>query len=292
MLCLAAADTVAGVAQTAATLTFTMFGMELNGSTEDYKVLFQGQLPAAAATQYTAPASTTTFVKSMAVVNTSAAASQTFQLFRGGTAAANAITPSLRIPAGGMAVYEDGFGWQLLDASGIRQEGNSTTTGLEYLGSTVLSVAAASTSVVTIPARDYLEVYVRVSGYGGSDIASLRFNGDTANNYWSRYLNSAAGGAVLANNQNVSQAMARLFAAGTTLGRAATVGITNRQANSKVGVVNGNTATNAAGTAGSIEFGGFEWVNTAAQITSIQMLTPGGQTMSAGSGFEVYGMNF
>jgi hypothetical protein len=264
----------------------------LNGTTESYKVLAQSQLPTTAATQYTVPASNTTFVKSMTVVNTSSAASQTFQLYRNGTAAANAITPNLRIPAGGMAVYEDGFGWHLLDASGIRQEGNSTTTGLEFLGSTLMGSAASSSSVVTIPARDYLEIYIRVTGYGGGDIASLRFNGDTGSNYWSRYLNSAAGGAVLTNNQNTAQTMARLFAAGVTTGRTAVVGVTNRQTNTKVGVVNGNTATNAAGTAGAIEFGGFEWVNTTAQITSVQLVTPGGQTMLTGTGFEVYGMNF
>jgi hypothetical protein len=270
-----------------------VFGMELStAQDETYKVLVQDYLATAAAVEYTAPAGNTSFIRSMTVVNTNVSASQTFQLFRGGTAAANAITPNLRIPAGGMAIYEDGFGWQLLDASGIRQEGDSTATGLEFLGSTLMGSAAASSSVVTIPARDYLEIYVRVTGYGGSDIASLRFNGDTGNNYWSRYLSAAAGGAVLTNNQNVSQAFARLFASGTTLGRTAVLGLSNAQTATKVGVVNGNTATNAAGTAGVIEFGGFEWVNTAAQITTVQLVTAGGQTMSIGTGFEVYGMNF
>jgi hypothetical protein len=111
MLTLAANDTIAGVASAATEVTCTIFGMELNGTTETYKVLDQRQLAAAAATIYTATANGPTFVKSITVVNTNTTTARTFQLFRGGTADANAITPVINLPAGGAANYEDGKGW-------------------------------------------------------------------------------------------------------------------------------------------------------------------------------------
>jgi hypothetical protein len=157
MLVLAAADTLAGVAQTATTLTCTIFGMELNAGTEVYKALYQGQLANAAATIYTSPASTQAFVKSIMIVNTSTSAQQTFQLFRGGTAAANAIMPIMVIPAGGVAVYEDGQGWQMFDSLGRLM--TSVTAGL--LTASLVADTANQTStteaivspVLTIPAN-------------------------------------------------------------------------------------------------------------------------------------------
>jgi hypothetical protein len=52
------------------------------------------------------------------VVNTDVAISYTFQLFRGGTAQANAITPVFTLQPGGCAVFEDGLGWTFYSASG------------------------------------------------------------------------------------------------------------------------------------------------------------------------------
>lgn len=117
MFTLAATDTLAGDADVATTLTITVMGMELVGTTETYKILYQGQLPAAAATLYTVPASTTAFIKTISVVNNDAGASHQFQLFVDGTANANAITPLVTVPAGGMAYYEDGRGWTAKNAA-------------------------------------------------------------------------------------------------------------------------------------------------------------------------------
>jgi hypothetical protein len=129
MLTLAAADTIAGDSDAASVLTTTIFGMELASGVETYKVLYQGQLPSSATTLYTVPTSTQAFIRSMMVVNTDTAI-RTFQLFRGGTAAANAITPVFSLLPGSVAVYEDGLGWQffnsagqLLTASGMPQNG-------------------------------------------------------------------------------------------------------------------------------------------------------------------------
>ncbi len=122
MLTLATTNTIAGVASVASQLTCTIMGMELNGTTEVYKPLYQGQLAAAAATIYTAPASTTTFVKSIMVVNNDTSV-RTFRLYINGTAAANAITPLYEVQPGGQAVYEDGAGWTFYTANGIMLNG-------------------------------------------------------------------------------------------------------------------------------------------------------------------------
>ena len=116
MLNLAAADTIAAVADAASVITSTIHGMELVGSTETYKVLDQRQLAAAAATIYTVPGSTTAFVRAISAVNIDSVA-HTCQYFRGGTAQSNAITPSVTIPPNGAAYYEDQGGWSVVDGN-------------------------------------------------------------------------------------------------------------------------------------------------------------------------------
>ena len=85
--------------------------MELVGSTETYKLLYQGVPTTSPATVYTTPGSTTTFVKSIHAVNTSGA-EQSFALYRNGVADANRITPDIALGVRGWAEYgEDG--WKL-----------------------------------------------------------------------------------------------------------------------------------------------------------------------------------
>lgn len=122
MLTLATGNTIAGVASAATQLTCTIMGMELNGTTEVYKILDQRQLAAAAATIYTAPASNTSFIKSITIVNNDTV-TRTFRLFINGTAVSNAITPLYEIQAGGQAVYEDGMGWSFYTVNGILLSG-------------------------------------------------------------------------------------------------------------------------------------------------------------------------
>jgi hypothetical protein len=130
MLTIPANDTIAGVAPTGATeVNCTLFLMELNTSTgaETY-TKDQQQLAAAAATIYTATANGPTFVRSIHVVNTDTSNASTFQLFAGGTAAANAITPVFTIPAGGAGIYEDGLGWVFFDSMGQQLAGPGFTS--------------------------------------------------------------------------------------------------------------------------------------------------------------------
>ena len=83
--------------------------MELLAGVEVYKMLYQGVPASSPATVYTAPGSTTAFVKSIHAVNTSGT-DQTFALYRNGLANANRITPEIALQANGWAEYgEDGW---------------------------------------------------------------------------------------------------------------------------------------------------------------------------------------
>ena len=187
--------------------------------------------------------------------------------------------------------YVDGIGFTVSTSTGSPRVVNSGGGDFEFLGSTVLASSATSTAIVPIAARGLLMVQSIITGYGGSDIASLRFNSDSGANYWSRYLASAAGGVVWTNNVSVSATLARMFALGVTTGRSSNMSISNRLASSKCGAVSALTGTGSASTGDGVEIGGFEWINTTAQITTIQMLTAGGATLTTGSGFAVWGKN-
>jgi hypothetical protein len=156
MIILAANDTLAGVASAASELTITVFGMELNGTVETYSTLYQGQLPNSAATIYTATANGPTFIRTITVVNTDAVNPYTFQLFRGGTAAGNAITPTYSLSAGGSATYEDGLGWSISTIAVGTTLLNDVHTG--YQDWDAISVPSA-------PSANILRVFARkISG--------------------------------------------------------------------------------------------------------------------------------
>lgn len=173
MIVLAAADTLAAVASAATQVTCTMFGMELNGTTEVYKVLDQRQLASSVGTIYTAPGSTQAFVKSIHVVNNDTVA-RTFQLFRGGTAAANAITPAITLAAsGGFAIYNE-RGWTIYTAGGLVQAG---------LGGTLLRVTNILQGTTSFtPGAGTRAMYVEMvgGGSGGGGCATAVTNGAAA----------------------------------------------------------------------------------------------------------------
>lgn len=130
MIVLAAGDTIAGGADAASKVTCTMFGMERNAGVEVFKTLYQGQLASSPATIYTAPGSTEAFVKTIELVNADTSVARTCQLFRGGTAAANAITPLWRMQRGSMGCFESRQGWNFYDNEGqrLRAAGGSLST--------------------------------------------------------------------------------------------------------------------------------------------------------------------
>lgn len=164
----------------------------------------------------------------------------------------------------------------------------------EYLGScTITGSPAASCANLTVAAKDELMIIVRVIGYGGADIASLRFNADTGNNYNSRYLDSGASTVTtLTNVQTLTTNFGRLFGNTQTTGRNAEIICSNSATAEKLCTVNGISGVGSVSTVLNIQFGGFSWVNTAAQITSVQLITAGANTLSVGSAVMVYGRNF
>jgi len=174
MITLAAADTLAAGASAATEVTSTVFGMTLNAGTEAYLVLDQRQLAAAPATIYTVAGATQAFIKSIVVVNMGVV-NRTFQFFRGGTAAANAITPIFTLVPSGMAVYEDGYGWSIYDAVGKLQV--STGSG-RYLRTRVFTSGTSFTV-----SADASSIFCRLQAPGGG-----------GGNCVTAVTNSAAGG--------------------------------------------------------------------------------------------------
>lgn len=106
MITLEANQTLRGYASIAAKVTLTVTGMELDNTTglETYKVMYQGQIPNSITTLYTVPAGKTAFISFISAVNTDSS-DRTFELYVGGSAAANKLTPMFTVPAGGLAEY-------------------------------------------------------------------------------------------------------------------------------------------------------------------------------------------
>jgi hypothetical protein len=165
--------------------------------------------------------------------------------------------------------------------------------GMDFLGATNMAVAATSSAVVTIAPRDLLMVLYRIPGYGGADILSLRFNGDAGSNYATRFMFVAAGATALSDASNVSQTLMRLAASTTTQGRTGQVIISNLATSPKLARITDATwYSGAVATASQLDIPGFGvWNNTTAQITSMQLVVPGGQNMNANTGFAVFGRN-
>lgn len=75
-------------------------------ASDDYKLLYQGQLASSVATLATIASGKAWIIKHYSVVNNDSVA-RTFVLYRQGTAAANIITPpAVAVPAGGMVEWD------------------------------------------------------------------------------------------------------------------------------------------------------------------------------------------
>ena len=171
--------------------------------------------------------------------------------------------------------------------------------GWEMLGSTKMAANATSSSIVTIPARDIIRITVLVTGYGGGDIVSLRFGGtagavDSGNNYATAHGEWNAGqlGNQSTNLESNTQSLLRLAASNVTASRISEVVVSNLTATRKVCSI--TTATEwgtATTTPRRTTVGHGIWSNTANQIVSVQLVTAGGNTLLAGTGFIVEGYN-
>lgn len=172
---------------------------------------------------------------------------------------------------------------------------------LEYLGSTFLTVAANTTSTVTIAGKDYLICRGRITGYGGGgDIAMWVWNGDvTAANYQTRYIVFSNAATPLNTSANYCSAGCLAAAGGIPLGDAViTVGrnneieCTNFATKNKVCNLRHSWESTSSTVFNSTAIGYAEWFNTTNQITSVRLATLNGNNMGAGSGFVCLGKTF
>lgn len=186
MFTLEAAQTFAGGASVASQLTCTIEGMELTaGPTETYKVLYQGQLSNAIATLYTVPGSTSSFIKTISVVNNDSVA-RTFQFAVGGTTAAHFVTGVISLGIGYTAYYEDGEGWEIYDANGAYIQ--SIATPLTTKGD--LGV------FTTLPTRLGVGTDGQVLAADSSAASGLRWVNPTLNNFSTASQNPTGAGDV------------------------------------------------------------------------------------------------
>lgn len=94
-------------------------------ATDDYKLLYQGQLGNTVSTLATVASGKAWIIKHISAVNNDSSA-RTFALYRQGTAASNIITPpAMAIPAGGMAEWD---GTMALAATETLRGGASVAT--------------------------------------------------------------------------------------------------------------------------------------------------------------------
>jgi hypothetical protein len=277
----------------------TVFGQDIDASSQVFNCLGQTLLDGGAGSDnvlFTVPAGHSYLAKTLSISNPGTSSIQVVLHYLSSVAvspsAATRISGIITIRAGGMGLYEDGYGWRFY-SSNQSLAGNAATGtgGLELLGATQLAVSAPYSETVKFTPRDSLLIFVRSAGFGVADLPALRFNG-SGSSYWSRYLHSAAGANTLTNVQTVSTSIARLGVNNSTRNRTFTIYMSNNATSSKVAVVSSMVGTGAAGTAPNIEFGGFEWVDTGRQISEMQLLSTGSQPMLAGTAFEIYGVTY
>jgi len=205
------------------------------------------------------------------------------------TTAKGALTPGSGVstPAT-LVVGTDNF---VLTADSTASTGlkwaDPATAGWVLLGRTQLTVAAASTTNVTIASGyDLLRVEYMVTGCSGAGIPSFKFNADaTTTNYFSRWASMAAAGVVWSQVTTTATAAIMLGQATSALQRGGTMRVSNFAATKHLCTFAGGTST---GGAPLLETGGGEYISTTT-ISSIQMIVAG-VNLSIGSGFAVYGM--
>lgn len=147
-----AGGTLQGVAGTAAAITLTMSGVEVDmtSGAEAFKVLVQTQLPASVGVLGTVPAGKAWIVKTLTLNNATASAVTGIQLFQNGSAATNSIIGGVTM-AGHYTFSSSENGWQMVDASGVIQQSGGGGGGgtVSSVGLSLPSQFAVSGSPVT-----------------------------------------------------------------------------------------------------------------------------------------------
>ena len=164
-------------------------------------------------------------------------------------------------------------------------QGSDEVVGYTY------PAASATSPLFTFPAYSILWITFCIEGYGGSAIASLRFNNDsTAGNYasqWSQFSTAAPSAPT-----NTLGTFAGIKLGQNAVGNQRNGWLEVKNNSTTQHICNGQSQTAAAATAAAvISFGGGRYVTSGATvITSLQMITDTGATISAGSTLNVYGL--
>lgn len=168
--------------------------------------------------------------------------------------------------------------------------------GWKVAGSYQFASVLASSGTISIPLFDELMIVVRIISMSAStDVPSLRFNADAGANYRSRFtVINATSGVALTDVPIGSADHAELSGLGSNLSRVIQVIINNAVAVSKLGLVVGSIGAGIASSHPKIDVAGnIEWINTTAQINSVELRSNVGVvTFGVGSGIFIFGRNF
>lgn len=161
------------------------------------------------------------------------------------------------------------------------------------LANVTLGVGGTSLASGTITACKFLRIVIYLSGYAGSDTASLQFNGAAGIAYRYRWLTSAAGGTTdAAGLIAASTDRIKIAAANTTNSRIVECVISNDPANTEklVKFIGSLFGTGSAGTQATEDRGNGAWISGAStSITSVSLVSS--SNMNAGTQMTIYGWN-
>lgn len=164
-------------------------------------------------------------------------------------------------------------------------------SGMPELASYKFPANATTSAVLTIPACEMLQIQFNITGYTGTAIASLRFNGDSATtNYNGGYINASTA----APGTPTSQGAVGMFKLGANavLGqRSGLVTIYNYLGTAHL-ITSQSVTVSTGATVPVISVGGGNYnSSTSTQITSVQMVVDTSASVTTGTSFVIFGMN-
>lgn len=167
--------------------------------------------------------------------------------------------------------------------------------GVTFMAELTLAANATSFSTIfpQINSQPFANIagWINVTGYGGTDVVSLRFNGDSGANYQDQVITAAAGTTTFTNTNTVSTTLLRCGLP-VAVGRSTLFQIVNFATKNKVVQVPNWVGSASAGTASIATVGcGGAWFNILAQVNQIDVLTAGGLNILAGSTLTVIAWN-
>tara|TARA_R110002110_G_scaffold165203_1_gene365542 strand:- start:627 stop:1679 length:1053 start_codon:yes stop_codon:yes gene_type:complete len=167
---------------------------------------------------------------------------------------------------------------------GWDEDDTHTTNFWEELATVELNGNADEMDTGTITAKKYLWVQAYVNTTGAQDNQSFRFNGDTGNNYCWRDSRDGASDATVVNYNYLRTCV------GDDNNNFVNAFIINNSANEKLIISHAVKQTTAgAGNEPKRNETVGKWVNTSAQITSINLKQHGNGDMTSGSILKVWG---